>query len=297
MAHPALTLFFPHPHNNHKAKLLWPRSIVILIGLFIMGRSIVDITIGLLPGVLGYASQIDPAKVIEITNSERLNAGLAAVRLDEDLNQAALAKAADMFANNYWAHVSPQGTEPWSFITTSGYKYQHAGENLARDFSNPRDIVAAWMASPTHKKNLLDARYKDIGIAVMDGYLNGVETTIVVQMFGTPQSSVARIASDTVDAKPVQASEKVIVEKPAVLEAKSVSAGEKIIPSAGISPLDLTRSWSLAFVVLILFALSMDWLFVLRYNIIRISGKTWAHLTYFATLAAILIIIKQGMIL
>lgn len=297
MAHPALTLFFPHPHNNHKAKILWPRSILILIGLFIMGRSIVDITVGLLPGVLGYASQIDPAKVIEITNSERLNAGLEIVRPNEELNQAALAKAADMFANNYWAHVSPQGTEPWSFISGSGYKYQHAGENLARDFSNPRDIVAAWMASPTHKKNLLDTRYKDIGIAVMDGYLNGVETTIVVQMFGTPQTSVARIASDTVDVKPALASDKVIAERPAVLEAKSVSTSEKIIPSAGISPRDLTRSWSLAFVVLILFALSMDWLFVLRYNIVRISGKTWAHLTYFVGLAIILLIIRQGIVL
>lgn len=285
MAHPALTLFVPHPHNNHKAKLLWSRSILILIGLFIMGRSIVDITVGLLPGVLGYASQIDPAKVIELTNIERQNAGFGKVTYNSVLSEAAAAKAADMFAHNYWAHVSPTGTEPWSFISSSGYNYQHAGENLARDFSNSKDIVSAWMASSTHKKNLLDGRYKDIGIAVMDGYINGVETTIVVQMFGTPQTSVARIASDTVEAKSVLASDKV------------APVGEKLILSAGISPLDLNRSWSLAFVVLMLFALSLDWIFVLRYNIIRISGKNWAHLTYFITLTAILIIIRQGIIL
>ncbi len=278
MAHPAHTLFLPHPHNNHRAKLLWPRSILILIGLFIMGRSIVDITVGLLPGVLGYASQIDAAKVIELTNNQRLNAGLEIVRSNSELSQAALAKAADMFANNYWAHVSPQGTEPWSFISNSGYKYQHAGENLARDFSSPKDIVSAWMASPTHKKNLLDGRYQDIGVAVMDGYINGVETTIVVQMFGTPQTSVSRIASGAVDALPALAS-------------------EKIIPSSGLSPLDLSRSWSLAFAILILFTLSLDWIFVLRYNLIRLSGKTWAHLTYFAGMAIILLIIRQGIIL
>src|SRR3989339_1003071 len=126
MAHPALTLFFPHPHNNHKAKILWPRSIVILIGLFIMGRSIIDITVGLLPGVLGYASQIDPAKVVELTNNQRLNTGLEILRQNPELDQAAAAKAADMFADNYWAHVSPSGTEPWYFVTNSGYKYQHA---------------------------------------------------------------------------------------------------------------------------------------------------------------------------
>lgn len=278
MAHPAHTLFLPHPHNNHQAKLLWPRSIVVLIGLFIMGRSIVDITVGLLPGVLGYASQIDTAQVIEITNSQRLNAGLGALKLSPALSQAASAKAADMFAHNYWAHVSPQGVEPWSFITDFGYLYQHAGENLARDFGNSKDIVAAWMASPTHKKNLLDARYQDIGVAVVDGYLNGVETTIVVQLFATPQTSVASITSDRVDASPVLAS-------------------EKMIPSSGLSPLDLSRSWSLAFAILILLALSLDWVFVLRYNLIRISGKSWAHLTYFIGVAAMITIIKQGLIL
>lgn len=298
MAHPALTLFFPHPHNNHKAKLLWPRSILVLIGLFIMGRSVVNITIGVLPGVLGYASQIDPAKVIEMTNSQRLGAGLETVKSNPELTQAALAKAADMFAHNYWAHVSPQGIEPWAFVSNAGYSYQHAGENLARDFSNPKDIVTAWMASPTHKKNLLDPRYKDIGVAVMDGYINGVETTIVVQMFGTPQTSVARIASDKVEAKPVLASDKIVRAKPMIIETTTAGlSSEKLIPTSGISPLDLSRSWSLAFVVLVLFALSMDWIFVLRYNIIRISGKNWAHLTYFIALATIMIIIRQGIIL
>ena len=280
MAHPFITLFAPHPHNNHKAKILRPRSIVILIGLFIMGRSIVDITIGLKPGVLGFASQIDPDKVIELTNAERLSAGVTILKENSELDQAALAKATDMFENNYWAHVSPTGTEPWYFVTQSGYEYKHAGENLARDFSNPKDVVTAWMASPTHRQNLLDNRYKDIGVAVVDGYINGVETTIVVQLFGSTQSTVAKIASTTVT-NTVFAKE----------------APEKLIPSSGLSPMDLSRAWSLAFVVLIMFALSLDWIFVLRYNIIRISGKTWAHLTYFAALAIIILIIRQGIVL
>ncbi|MFZ3069173.1 MAG: CAP domain-containing protein [Microgenomates group bacterium] len=280
MAHPFITLFAPHPHNNHKAKILRPRSIVILIGLFIMGRSIVDITVGLKPGVLGFASQIDPDKVIELTNTERLSAGVTLLKENSELDQAALAKATDMFENNYWAHVSPTGTEPWYFVTQSGYEYKHAGENLARDFSNPKDVVTAWMASPTHRQNLLDNRYKDIGVAVVDGYINGVETTIVVQLFGSTQNTVAKIASTTVTN---------------TVFAKEVP--DKLIPSSGLSPMDLSRAWSLAFVILILFALSLDWIFVLRYNIIRISGKTWAHLTYFVGLAIILLIIRQGIVL
>lgn len=288
MANPFINLFAPHPHNNHKAKILQPRSLVVLIGLFIMGRSIVDITVGLNPGVLGFASQIDPDKVIELTNNERLNAGATILRENAELNQAALSKAMDMFENNYWAHISPTGTEPWYFITKSGYKYQHAGENLARDFSNPTDVVKAWMASPTHRKNLLDDKYKDIGIAVMDGTINGVETTLVVQMFGSSQTSVAKVASSKVTqtAYAKEIKQEVIQAEPTI-----------IIPPSGISPMDLSRVWSLAFVLIILFALSLDWIFVLRYNIIRISGKTWAHLTYFLALAIILIIIRQGIVL
>lgn len=283
MANPFTILFAPHPHNNHKAKILQPRSVVILIGLFIMGRSIVDITVGLKPGILGYASQIDPDKVIQLTNNERLNAGVSIVKENTQLDQAALAKATDMFENNYWAHVSPTGTEPWYFITASGYKYQHAGENLARDFSNPTDVVKAWMASPTHRQNLLDAKYKDIGVAVMDGTINGVETTLVVQMFGSTQTSVAKIASTEVS------------NTAYAQEAPQTQV--KAAPSPEVSPMDLSRAWSLAFVVLVLFALSLDWIFVLRYNIVRISGKTWAHLTYFIGLAIILIIIRQGIVL
>jgi len=278
-----ITLFAPHPHNNHKAKVLQPRSIVILIGLFIMGRSIIDMTVGIHPGVLGFASQIDPDKVIELTNKERLNAGVTIVKENPLLDQAALAKATDMFEHNYWAHISPTGTEPWYFITESGYKYQHAGENLARDFSNPTDVVKAWMASPTHRQNLLDNRYSDIGVAVVDGTINGVETTLVVQMFGSTTTSVAKIAASNVS-KPAYAEEKVY---PTV----------SLVPAPELSPMDLSRAWSLAFVVLILFALSLDWIFVLRYNIIRISGDTWAHLTYFAGLAIILLIIHQGIVL
>lgn len=291
MAHPAHLLFLPHPHNNHKAKILWPRSILILIGLFIMGRSFIDMTIFLKPGVLGYASQISPTKVIELTNSERQSAGLSVVVENKELDAAALAKAADMFAKGYWAHVSPTGTEPWYFITKSGYKYQHAGENLARDFSNPKDIVAAWMASPTHKQNLLDSRYQDIGIAVMDGYINGVETTIVVQMFGTTPKSTPKITAANIAVPEVQAEESKTAPESNVLPKTDVAS------EIALSPLDLSKTWSLSFVIMVLFALSLDWIFVLRYNIIRISGKTWAHITYFAGIAAIIIIIRSGIIL
>ncbi len=273
-------LFVPHPHNNHKPKILWSRSLLVLVGLFIMGRSIVDITIGLRPGVLGYASQIDVSKLVEYTNSNRAKSGAGNVTLNPQLNAAAAAKVDDMFKENYWAHVSPKGTQPWFFISSAGYKYQHAGENLARDFSNSKDVVNAWMASPSHKKNLLDKRYKDMGLAVKDGYINGVETTIVVQLFAvTPsRSSIGKIAADSISVN-------------------EVLAQDEFISTAEISPLSLSKVWSISFAVLILFALAMDWIFVLRYNLIRISGKTWAHLTFMWFILLAIFVIRQGVIL
>lgn len=278
-AHPLHLLFVPHPHNNHKPKLLWSQSILVLLGLLIMGRSLVDIFASAKPGVLGFASQIDPEKVIEITNQERQTNNVPPLVYSKELSEAAQTKAIDMFANNYWAHVSPQGTEPWSFMINAGYTYLHAGENLARDFSNPNDIVVAWMASPTHRRNILDGRYKDIGIAVADGYINGIETTLVVQMFGVRQGSTAEVASGN------------------VISQAYAQDTIKVYPVSGISPFDAKKSWSLALVAIIILALSLDWFFVWKNNLIRISGKSWAHFTFFITMMAIIFIIRQGIVL
>lgn len=272
------TLFTPHPHNNHKATFLHKSSLVVLIGIYLIGRSLIDFYAVRHPGVLGFASQINPQRIVELTNQYRTQSGLTDLKLNQKLNEAALAKATDMFNQNYWAHVSPTGTEPWSFIAQVGYEYRHAGENLARDFSNPDDTVKAWMNSPTHRQNILDSRYEDIGIAVLDGYINGIETTLVVQMFGTPQTSVGQISA------------KQIVNQ--------VSAsGNKKYPTPSYTPLQASRSWSLAFIVAFIFLLLFDWLFIWKNNIVRVSGKTWAHLTFFITLLIITVIIKQGLIL
>lgn len=280
MANP-LHLFLPHSHNNHKAKLLHHHSLLVLLGIFIMAQSALGITGSARPNVLGYASFIPPSAIIELTNKERLSAGLSALKENKLLDQAAAAKAADMFARNYWAHNAPDGTEPWSFVLNSGYSYLHAGENLARDFRDPSSVVTAWMNSSSHKANLISSKYQDIGVAVVDGKLDGVETTLVVQIFGTSQVALPQVSS---------ANNSVV---------QRVFAQEEQAPAAAIkiSPFDVSRSISLAFVILIIATLAFDWLIVWRRNLIRISGKTWAHLTYFLTLLAILILLKQGLIL
>lgn len=284
-------LFVPHPHNNHKPSLLHNSSLFVLLGLFIMFQSAISIYSKLRPGVLGYASAISPTAIVQLTNAQRSAVNLNELKMNDQLNQAALAKATDMFEKGYWAHNAPDGTEPWYFVNSAGYKYLHAGENLARDFSSPETIVTAWMNSPSHKLNLLSPKYQDIGVAVMDGSLNGVETTIVVQMFGTSSQVSPEIKAARTEFVPKAVAEEPI---PTIATVKQIAISPFV---EKISPYDLSRSVSFSFIIIITLTLAIDWFVVWRRNIVRISGKTWAHLTYMATILLIIFFLKQGLII
>ena len=141
--------------------------------------------------VLGRSSNITVSELIEKTNQERQKAGLGELSLSQTLNDAAFSKAQDMFENNYWAHNSPSGVTPWKWLADVGYNYDVAGENLAKNFPDAGATVNAWMASPSHKANILDARYQDVGFAITDGVIDGKSTTIVVAYYGRPVSVAA----------------------------------------------------------------------------------------------------------
>lgn len=147
--------------------------------------------------IFGYSSTITVPQVLSAVNAERQSAGLESLKLNDALSAAAQAKANNMIANSYWAHTSPSGEEPWDFINQSGYRYRKAGENLARNFAATPEMIEAWLVSPTHRENLLGAEYQDTGIAVLQGEMDGVPTTLVVQMFGKPAVMGAQADSKT----------------------------------------------------------------------------------------------------
>lgn len=134
------------------------------------------------------AAEINVYELINLTNTERASRGLSNLKIDSRLVRAAEEKGKDMIEKDYWAHYGPNGETPWEFIIDSGYEYIYAGENLAKDFSSAAPIHNAWMASPTHRSNLLNPNFVDIGIATITGEFQGQETTIVVQMFGKAYS-------------------------------------------------------------------------------------------------------------
>lgn len=128
-------------------------------------------------------------QIIDLTNSARAEFGLKKLTYNHNLQEAAEAKAADMIKNNYFDHVSPTGISPWYFIRESNYSYQSAGENLAIDFTDQTNAVKAWLKSPTHRSNILDNDYTEIGLAIAEGEVKGFKTTVVVQIFGEPLHS------------------------------------------------------------------------------------------------------------
>ncbi|MBU1071450.1 hypothetical protein KKG65_03525 [Patescibacteria group bacterium] len=273
-------LFVPHHKNNHKPKILHTNSLLTLLGVLIMAQSVISMLSVLQPKILGFATNIDPEKIITLTNNQRLQNDQKSLTTSNKLNQAALAKASDMFANDYWSHTSPGGTEPWYFISQADYQYKHAGENLARDFENSAEVVSAWMASPTHKKNILDSRFENIGVAVVNGTINGKETTLVVQMFGSSSSEQTSILGSAEFVSKAYATQDISNNL-----------------NTAISSFTMSKIISLSFIILLLVTLSLDWFFVFRKKLVRISGKSWAHTTFFIAILVVAIIIKHGIVL
>lgn len=137
-----------------------------------------------------YASVV-AAVLVDMANGDRAGKSLPALTVNPLLVAAAQKKADDMAAFGYFAHVSPAGVEPWHWFKEAGYSFQYAGENLAIDFSDSADVNTAWMNSPTHRQNILDPHFTEIGIATAQGMYEGRMTTFVVQEFGAPAPSGA----------------------------------------------------------------------------------------------------------
>lgn len=128
-----------------------------------------------------------------LTNIERGKDGLNQLSYSPELEKAALAKAQDMLALQYFEHTSPTGQTPWNFIEGAGYNYQVAGENLAIDFDRDNKAFAAWMASPSHQDNILNPKFASVGIGKVKGVFEGRETEVIVQMFASPRNVVDRL--------------------------------------------------------------------------------------------------------
>lgn len=295
-------IFHPRRSNNHRPRLLHPEALFFLILISSGFVALIHLFSGLSGpnrSILGYASTITPKQVIKLTNDKRVDLGLDPLIFNQSLSEAALAKGQDMFADQYWSHVAPDGLNPWYFIKQAGYKYRLAGENLARDFSNTESMMAAWMASPTHRANIINSRYDEIGIAVIDGSLDGYETTLVVQMFGsqviagTQPSLVAETEESSLT---VQESGNAIKKSQTEVLASVLVPGGEIESPPLFTPLQLTKAFFLAVIMLIVGTLSYDTLVIGHREATRLVGKNLAHIFILAVAMYLIIFFKGGVV-
>ena len=147
--------------------------------------------------VLGEKTDIIGANLLSETNSARAKQNLPNLKENLQLNVAAENKARDMLTENYWAHDSPTGNTPWKFISEAGYEYALAGENLARGFTSTEDIMKAWLASPSHRANILEKKYTEVGFAVVTGQMDDKETILVVAEYGRPANNTVSFGGAT----------------------------------------------------------------------------------------------------
>lgn len=305
----------PHHETGEKAIALRHEALLFYaIFLFLLQFGLHFVSVRF-PGILGFASNIAADDIINDTNKERVDQGLKILKLDSRLSQAAAEKASYMFAKNYWAHTAPDGTTPWFFIQKTKYHYLYAGENLAKDFQNSKDVVDAWMGSKTgHRENILNANYSDLGVAVTNGVLDGFETTLVIQMFGSEKPAATEVAAappstaqENKSAEPEPAP--VSVEGPTLnSEKKFVSSGvspavsqpvynpisNPLIPLVDVVALGKSISYTFGFFLLGLFIL--DSLVIARKRLVRISGHSVAHIMVVVLLLATTWLMSPGTI-
>lgn len=262
----------PHRHDGgefHRAHLISNTSLFVYFQLLLIFGSFVFFTKAKNPDILG-AIIYSPSEIIKLTNQQRQKSGLGDVVENPLLDQAAASKAADMFANDYWAHYSPSGKSPWVFINAAGYKYIYAGENLARDFENANEVVYAWMNSPSHRANLLDKNFKEIGVAVSDGKLGGREGILVVQMFGSSMLPVETSERGVGQNKPNEA-------KIAGEQVKSEVVAP-VKPGISISGFSFARGVTLGIVGLIFVFFVVELVVSLKSSHLKLQPQVIAHI-------------------
>ncbi len=136
------------------------------------------------------AGNLTQAGVLVETNRQRQQNNVAALQAHAALNTAAQAKLSDMFSQQYFEHVGPDGKGPADWVEGVGYEYIKVGENLALgNFASDAALVQAWMDSPGHRANILNEDFTEIGIAVGRGNFEGRSTWLAVQTFAQPLSA------------------------------------------------------------------------------------------------------------
>lgn len=246
------------------------------------------------PQVLGISTDITSEQLLQLLNNERQKENLGTLNLNPELSAAALNKANDMFSKNYWAHNAPDGKTPWSFIKDSGYVYVYAGENLARGFTTNADVTKAWLASPSHKENMLSPNYSDVGFAVVSGKLDGEDTVIVVEEFGS-RNIAALPKTNNTQAGASQETTIPKIETPT--RQMELVASSQIKNKPVIDSINLTSNLGVFIIILVIFTLISEMAILERSKIASFARHNPDHILFLVSILILIFILGKGIIL
>ncbi|RLC38035.1 hypothetical protein DRH27_03255 [Candidatus Falkowbacteria bacterium] len=218
-------LFIPHQHNDHKPKILRAKSLLgLALVLLVLKFSLVGYLFFSFPQG-AKLSEVITSKIFLLINHDRSSDNLPRLEINPVLSASALAKAEDMLAKDYFAHYTPDGLKPWDFINRDLYPYTLVGENLAINFTTADSAHNALMNSESHKKNILNSNYSEVGIAVVNGMLDNKNTNVLVELFAT--KGIAKLAVSGVKQETETAVPEVETPKIAVSEDNVATLGEE----------------------------------------------------------------------
>lgn len=182
-------------------------------------------------------------QIIQLTNEYRTQQGLAPLKVNKQLSDAAQYRADDMAKTGLFSHdvatTSPNMKQAWGFMTNKGYNYQKAGENLATFYNDSKGTVDGWKNSLSHNKNLVNPDYTEIGVAVVPATRNGQQTSYVVQFFGTPKqiAEQKKEVKKVLKTNTIRVSPKKSVPIPSVLQPKFRSSQPLFMSIAKSTPI------------------------------------------------------------
>lgn len=174
----------PYAGNDHKPHIIRHKSLHFYSAVILITKIFLVASLFVIYPSVAQFSTITSNHILALVNNERQQRGLPALVLNVDLNKAAESKAQDMIVHNYFSHTSPDGVKPWVWFNQASYDYTYAGENLALNFVEAEDAFKAWLESPSHRDNIVNPRYQEMGLSVKIGEINNKQATIVVQLFG-----------------------------------------------------------------------------------------------------------------
>jgi len=220
MTNPIKDYVVCHQENDHRPHFFRRKSIslfsVLIVLVFVLTISQSALLVG-----SDFLAAVLPNALVDMANGTRDIYTLPRLTTNPTLEYAARLKAQDMATYSYFAHNSPSGVTPWHWFGVAGYEFFYAGENLAINFRDSRQVHEAWLASPGHRENILNGNFTEVGIATAHGIYQGQPTTFVVQMFGRPLASAAPtpstpvvVAAELPEPKPVPTPDPVVVVAP-----------------------------------------------------------------------------------